>query len=114
MRLVCAVPVIFALVSGGAAAWAETIEVPDLVVTATRVPTSVENIAAGVTVIDRAAIEAHGYTNLTQALSDVPGLHVSPSGPQGGLRSTTTRKQQRLPPGQVTSASEMLFSSLIV
>src|SRR5665213_2158458 len=58
--------------------------VPETVVTATRVPTPVENVAAGVTVIDRATIESHGYNTLTDALADVPGLHVSPSGGPGG------------------------------
>ena len=64
---------------------------PDQVVTATRIPTSVENIAAGVTVIDRADIEAHGYNSLAQALEDVPGLHVSPSGDLGGQTSVFIR-----------------------
>ena len=67
------------------------VTVPDMVVTATRVPTSVENVAAGITVIDRETIETHGYNSLTQALGDVPGLHVSPSGGQGGLSSVFIR-----------------------
>lgn len=64
---------------------------PDMVVTATRIPTSVENIPAGVTVIDRADIEAHGYDSLAQALDDVPGLHVSQSGGLGGQTSVFIR-----------------------
>ena len=59
--------------------------------TATRIPTPVEDIPAGVTVIDRRTIEEHGYNSLTQALTDVPGLHVSPSGPQGGVASVFVR-----------------------
>ena len=62
-----------------------------ITVTATRVPTAVENIAAGVTVIDRATIDLHGYNTLTQALGDVPGVHVSPSGGQGGVASVFIR-----------------------
>ena len=65
--------------------------VPETVVTATRIPTPPANIPAGVTVIDRASIEAHGYNSLTQALNDIPGLHVSPSGPQGGVASVFIR-----------------------
>jgi vitamin B12 transporter len=65
--------------------------VPETVVTATRVPTPVEDIPAGVTVIDRATIEAHGYNTLTDALADVPGLHVSPSGGPGGQTSVFVR-----------------------
>jgi vitamin B12 transporter len=68
-----------------------TLKVPETVVTATRVPTPVKDIPAGVTVIDRATIEDHGYNSLTQALADIPGLHVSPSGPQGGLSSVFIR-----------------------
>jgi vitamin B12 transporter len=64
---------------------------PETVVTATRVPTPIEEIAAGVTVIDRATIEARGYNSLTQALNDVPGVHVSPSGGLGGQASVFIR-----------------------
>jgi vitamin B12 transporter len=64
---------------------------PETVVTATRVPTAIDEIPAGVTVIDRATIEAHGYNTLTDALADVPGLHVSPSGGPGGQTSVFIR-----------------------
>ncbi len=65
--------------------------IPETVVTATRIPTAASSIAAGVTVIDRAAIEEHGYNTLTQALSDVPGVHVSQSGGPGGQASVFIR-----------------------
>ena len=65
--------------------------IPETVVTATRVPTAVENIPAGVTVIDRATIQAHGYNTIAEALADVPGLHVSPSGGAGGQTSVFLR-----------------------
>ena len=51
----------------------------------------VADIPAGVTVIDRATIEAHGYNTLTDALADVPGLHVSQSGGPGGQASVFIR-----------------------
>ena len=51
---------------------------PEVVVTATRVPTPVQDIPAGVTVITRQDIETHGYNTLVQALSAVPGMRVSP------------------------------------
>lgn len=63
----------------------------DVVVTATRVPTLADTIPAGVTVIDRAAIETRGYTTLTEALSAVPGLRVVQSGPAGGNASVFVR-----------------------
>ncbi len=64
---------------------------PDQVITATRIPTLIERIPAGVTVIDRAAIEAHGYTSLPDALEAVPGLRVVPSGAMGGNASVFIR-----------------------
>ena len=54
-----------------------------MVVTATRVPTPDTDIPAGVTVIDRQTIETRGYNTLVDALQDVPGLRVSPSGGPG-------------------------------
>lgn len=65
--------------------------VPDIVITATRVPTPEPNIPAGVTVIDRQAIDAHGVNTLVDALSEVPGLRVSASGGTGGQASVFIR-----------------------
>lgn len=67
------------------------VRLPETVVTATRVPTPLEAIPAGVTVINRATIDGRGYNSLTQALSDVPGLHVSQSGSLGGQASVFVR-----------------------
>ena len=64
---------------------------PETVVTATRVPTPIVDIPAGVTVIDRQTIEQRGYTTLTDALSAVPGIHVSQSGGPGGNASVFVR-----------------------
>jgi vitamin B12 transporter len=65
--------------------------IPETVVTATRVPTPVANIPAGVTVIDRQTIEERGYLTLTDALSAVPGIRVSQSGGPGGNASVFVR-----------------------
>jgi vitamin B12 transporter len=70
---------------------ATTTTLPEKVVTATRVPTLIDQVAAGVTVITRAEIEAHGYTSLAQALQTVPGLHVVQSGGDGGQASVFVR-----------------------
>jgi vitamin B12 transporter len=59
------------------------VTIPDTVVTATRNPTPVTDIPAGVTVIDRQAIDASGAVTLGDVLATVPGLHVSPSGGPG-------------------------------
>jgi outer membrane cobalamin receptor len=64
---------------------------PDVVVTATRIPTLVVDIPAGVTVIDRQTIEAQGYVTLSDALATVPGLRVSQSGGPGGNASVFMR-----------------------
>jgi vitamin B12 transporter len=63
----------------------------EIVVTATRVPTPVLDIPAGVSVIDRQTIEQRGYTTLTEALSAVPGIRVSQSGGPGGNASVFVR-----------------------
>jgi vitamin B12 transporter len=64
---------------------------PELVVTATRVPTPVLDIPAGVSVIDRQTIEQRGYNTLAEALSAVPGIRVSQSGGAGGVASVFVR-----------------------
>ena len=63
----------------------------EIVVTATRVPTPVLDIPAGVSVIDRQTIEQRGYTTLTEALSAIPGVRVSQSGGPGGNASVFVR-----------------------
>jgi vitamin B12 transporter len=69
----------------------EPAQTPELVVTATRIPTPALDIPAGVTVIDRQTIEQRGYTTLTDALAAVPGVHVSQSGGPGGNASVFVR-----------------------
>ena len=63
----------------------------NLTVTATRVPTPVANLAAGVTIIDRKTIEERGYVTLVDALSAVPGLRVVQSGGPGSQTSVFIR-----------------------
>ena len=64
---------------------------PPLVITATREPTALDNVAAGVTIIDRATIEQRGYTTLVDALGAVPGLHIVQSGTPGSPASLFVR-----------------------
>jgi vitamin B12 transporter len=59
---------------------------PPVVVTATRVPTSIEDLGSSVTVIDAGEIERRQWRTLPDALAAVPGLHVVQS---GGTGSTT-------------------------
>lgn len=63
----------------------------DVVVTASRIPTEVENIPAGVSVIDRETMQTRDYNTLVDALSAVPGLRVVQSGGPGGNASVFIR-----------------------
>lgn len=74
-----------------AAAQDAVVKLPDLVVTATRVPTLIEQIPAGVTVITRAMIEQRGYATLAEAMSAVPGARLVQSGGPGGNASLFLR-----------------------
>jgi len=80
-----------ALALTGAPAWAQSVPADQIVVTATRIATPVEQIAGGVTIIDRATIERFGYTDLVQVLADVPGLRVAQSGGPGSQASVFIR-----------------------
>jgi len=57
--------------------------VEEVVVTATRAPTRVEDIGSSVTVVDRQDIEEKQYRTVTQALETVPGLRMVQQGPRG-------------------------------
>ena len=70
---------------------APTQVMPDMVITATRLPTPVLDVAAGVTIIDRASMENFGETDLVQALSATPGIRVAQSGGAGGNASVFIR-----------------------
>jgi len=64
---------------------------PELAVTATRIPTPLERIPASVTVIDRQAIQERGYTTLSEALATVPGFRLVQSGGLGQVASGFAR-----------------------
>jgi vitamin B12 transporter len=65
--------------------------VSETVITATRVPTPIERVPAGVTVIDRQTIEERGYQTLGEALATVPGLSLLQSGGLGQPSSAFIR-----------------------
>lgn len=65
--------------------------VEEVVVTATRAPTRVEDIGSSVNVIDRQEIEEKQYRTVTQALETVPGLRMVQQGPRGTTSSVFTR-----------------------
>jgi len=74
-----------------ATAWSAELTLPDLAITATRVPTPLERIPAGVTMITRRQIEDFGFNTLTEALAGIPGVRVSPAGGPGGQASVFVR-----------------------
>ncbi len=88
--LAAAVPAV-AFAQSAADQSADVENLPETVVTATRVPTPEQDVPAGVTVIDRQTIQQRGYTTLVDALSAVPGLHIVQSGGPGGEASVFIR-----------------------
>ncbi|MFZ5661007.1 MAG: TonB-dependent receptor plug domain-containing protein [Pseudomonadota bacterium] len=64
---------------------------PEVVVSATRSPTPVDQVTQSVTVITRAELEQRGVTQLDQALRQVNGLSLTASGPFGGATSARLR-----------------------
>ncbi|HQT79990.1 MAG TPA: TonB-dependent receptor, partial [Rhodopila sp.] len=91
MRVVFASAALLIVAASASRADDLNVTIPDQVVTATRIPTPVQDIPAGVTVIDRATIEAKGYNSLQQALTDIPGVQVTPLGGLGGQTSVFIR-----------------------
>lgn len=66
-------------------------DMASVVVTATRVPTRVNEVIADVTVIDRTAIEQAGPTTLPELLARQPGLHIADNGGRGKSASVFLR-----------------------
>lgn len=71
-------------------AYAANTETP-VIVSATRVPTSIEQIGSSVNVIDADEIKRHQWQTLPEALATIPGLHVVQSGPTGTQTAVFTR-----------------------
>jgi vitamin B12 transporter len=64
---------------------------PDVVVTATRLPTPASEVASSVTVITHDEIERKQERTLTDVLRDVPGLNIVQNGGTGGQTSVFMR-----------------------
>ncbi len=91
--LLLAAPPPAAAQTGAAQTGGETpvVELPETVVTATRLPTPLEQVASSVTVITAAEIARRQYRTLPEALRLVPGLDVVQSGPTGAITSVFMR-----------------------
>ncbi|WP_431283192.1 TonB-dependent receptor plug domain-containing protein [Humitalea sp. 24SJ18S-53] len=61
-------------------AQAPTPDLPDTIVTGTRVPTPADRVPAATTVITRQQIEERGYQTLVEALRSVPGFTIVQTG----------------------------------
>jgi len=74
------------------AAFAQQVPVaPDTVVTANRVPTSLERVGSAITVITAEDLQKRQTTVLTDVLREIPGLAVSRTGQVGGQTSVRIR-----------------------
>jgi vitamin B12 transporter len=74
-----------------AAAQQPITELPETIVTATRIPTPADRVPAAVTVITRADIEERGYQTLAEALRAVPGMRLVQEGGPGQRASAFLR-----------------------
>ncbi len=70
---------------------AETINVNDVVITATRTPQSKEAVVADITVIESEEIERAGVSSLTNLLSRQPGVQITTNGGAGMASSVFLR-----------------------
>lgn len=69
----------------------DTERLDEIVVTATRIATPIDEVASAVSVITRDDIERRQYQTLDEALNEVPGLAVVRLGPAGTVASVFTR-----------------------
>ena len=74
-----------------AARAADAEDLQQIVVTATRVPTPVLEVASSITVVTAADIEARQERTFTDVLKDIPGLNVVQTGGPGGVTSVFMR-----------------------
>ena len=68
-----------------------TTELDTVIVTATRTPTNINQLGSSVSVISADDIERRQFQTLTDALQDVPGLHIVQSGGKGTQTSVFMR-----------------------
>ncbi len=69
----------------------DTIRLPEIVITATRLPVPRAQVASAVTVLDGDRLRARGITHVLDALREVPGMAVVQSGGPGTVASLFLR-----------------------
>jgi vitamin B12 transporter len=72
-------------------AWSDTGLVPTIVITATRIPTPVLDVASSVTVVTADEIAARQQRTFAEVLKDIPGLNVVQQGGPGAETSVFMR-----------------------
>ena len=90
LSLTSATLLLFTTLSPAAGA-ADAEDLQQIVVTATRVPTPVLEVASSITVVTAAEIEARQERTFTDVLKDIPGLNVVQTGGPGGVTSVFMR-----------------------
>jgi vitamin B12 transporter len=81
-----------ALIAAAAApALAQTVVVPEIVITANQTPTEAPKVGSAVSVIPGEALRGQGFTTVADALRTLPGLSVSQAGNRGGLTQVRIR-----------------------
>jgi vitamin B12 transporter len=80
-----------ALLATAAPAAAQTIVLPDIIVSANRTPTAAEATGSTVSVVTAAELEADGRPFVLDALADLPGVTVDQSGPPGTFSGFAVR-----------------------
>lgn len=71
--------------------YAQTIETPDLLVSAGVTPLPTKEVASSFTIIGQKEIKAHQYNTVSEALAGVPGIHIVPQGGEGKVTSVFSR-----------------------
>src|SRR5829696_4871985 len=73
------------------AGFAQSVSLPQLVITANQTPTEASKVGSAVTVISGEQLRGQGFTTVSDALRDVPGVAVSQAGNRGGLTQVRIR-----------------------
>jgi vitamin B12 transporter len=87
----CALALIAPFVAATPAAAAEPSELQTVVISATKVPTPVFEVASSMSVVTAADIEAHQDRNFPDVLKQLPGMNVVQTGGPGGVTSVFMR-----------------------
>ncbi|MBG87409.1 MAG: hypothetical protein CMO80_10975 [Verrucomicrobiales bacterium] len=91
LSLLAAAPLCAAAQTNAPSYARDAIQLPELVITATRTERDINRTAATVSVINRATIEEKNFRTLAEALESLPGLSVVRNGTPGQATSVFTR-----------------------